>query len=182
MIKKIVLGLFILTGFLGGFFSVHAWGAIWQDYSKPYYDSPWVSTDPMETDFWAEFTEHAVEEKDSLLKSLFWVFKLDGYIAEWETQPALVYIKMIINWALALVSFVALCLLIYAFYNVVIWDEKKIDTAKTYLKNIAIAIAIMGVSWLLVSFLYWLYESPAKNDVSVSYNTFVVEHPLYFFA
>lgn len=81
-------------------------------------------------------------------------------------QKAFYYIKSILNYALAFVSFIAFMLLLYGFYMMLIGDgEKGRDKVKSTLKGIAIAIISMSLSWLIVSALFWIYENPAQKDL-----------------
>ena len=93
------------------------------------------------------------------------VLKLDINNKYKGPQKAFYYIKSILNYALAFVSFIAFMLLLYGFYMMLIGDgEKGRDKVKSTLKGIAIAIISMSLSWLIVSALFWIYENPAQKD------------------
>lgn len=53
-------------------------------------------------------------------------------------------------------------LVLYAFYMMLIGDgEKGWEKVKSTLKGVAIAIIVMSLAWLIVSMLFWIYESQA---------------------
>lgn len=77
-------------------------------------------------------------------------------------QKALYYLRNLLNYALGFVSFIAFILLLYSFYMMLIGDgQKGWDKVKSTLKGIAIAIAVMGLSWMIVSLLFWIYGQQA---------------------
>ena len=120
----------------------------------------------LDTDYWRMIKENTVTEKSSLLNKALEIFNLDESSNEKYTWPkkALAYAIYLINYALGFVAFIALCLLIYSFYCVVVGDQKQIDKAKSYLKWIAIAIVVMGLSWFITSLIFWLYDDVAKDE------------------
>ncbi len=120
----------------------------------------------LDTDYWKMIKENTVTEKSSLLNKALEIFNLDESSNEKYTWPkkALAYAIYLINYALGFVAFIALCLLIYSFYCVVVGDQKQIDKAKSYLKWIAIAIVVMGLSWFITSLIFWLYDDVAKDE------------------
>lgn len=140
----------------------------------PYED--WVSWDKssLQTDYWEMMKNNVVTEEHSLLNRILDVFNLWPDENSWRyngVQKALYYARYLLNYALSFVAFIALCLLIYSFYCVILWDEKKIDTAKSYIKGIAIAIIVMWLSWIIVSFLFWIYEDIAQDNPLTRINT-----------
>jgi len=141
------------------------WICLWGTDKFPYEVDWWSDTTEgkMGTDFWLLVKDNAVDG-DSLLRRALGVFKLDK---ERYTGPkkALAYATYLLNYALTFVAFIAFCLLMYSFYCVVVWDQKQIDKAKSYLKWIAIAIVVMWLSWLIVSLIFRLYEDIEKNPV-----------------
>ena len=118
-----------------------------------------------DTNYWALITTDAVKQDDGLLTKIMQVLKLDINNKYKGPQKAFYYIKSILNYALAFVSFIAFMLLLYGFYMMLIGDgEKGRDKVKSTLKGIVIAIISMSLSWLIVSALFWIYENPAQKD------------------
>lgn len=66
-------------------------------------------------------------------------------------------IKLAINRVLWLLALIALIILIYQWVIMLVnaKDSKKIDEWYTTVKNVAIALVFIGVSWLIVSFIFW---------------------------
>lgn len=165
IIKKFILSMFIALGIS----YAALWTCIWMD--APFYyekDSPIGSFkwDKMDTDIWLLTRENAVIPTDSILNRALKIFNLDNAERYSGPQKALAYAIYLINYALAFVAFIALCLLIYSFYCVVVGDEKQIDKAKWYLKWIAIAIVVMGLSWIIASLIFWIYDEIAKDQAA----------------
>lgn len=65
-------------------------------------------------------------------------------------------VKNVINWVLGLLALIALIILIIQGVLMLInaRDSKKIEEGYTTIKNVAIALVFIGVSWLLVSFIF----------------------------
>ena len=72
-------------------------------------------------------------------------------------------IQKAINWVLAMLSFVCLCLVIYAGFLMLTsgWDSKKYEKWFSIIKNTAIWLAIIAVSWLVVSLIFYLINTAA---------------------
>lgn len=76
-----------------------------------------------------------------------------------NTQPAIYYIKFLIDVALSFVAFIALCFLIYYLYIIFFSDRDEwITNARWYALNAFIAILLIGLSWMIVSFAFYIYE------------------------
>lgn len=151
--KKLIFTLwFFLFGSL--FFSTYA-----QTNSNDfYYEQGGIGTE-IDTEYGRLIKEDAVNPEDSLLNRLLTVFKLDQPDYHWP-QKAFYYIKKILNYGLSFVSLVALGLLLYSFYSMLTGDgDKQLGKVKETLKGIAIAILVMGISWMIVSLLFWLYQN-----------------------
>lgn len=120
----------------------------------------------IDTNYGKLITTDAVKKNNNLLIRLMTeAFNLDIINKYKGPQKAFAYIKFIISYALAFVSFVAFLLLLYGFYMMLIGDgEKGRDKVKSTLKGIVIAIIAMSLSWLIVSALFWIYENPAQKD------------------
>ena len=91
--------------------------------------------------------------KNSLLYKIRGYFRLNQN--ENDGNPATTYVKYIMNMALGLVSFVSLILVLFAFY-LILFDkgEEGVKKAKKILTGVAIAITLMALSWLIVSFFF----------------------------
>jgi hypothetical protein len=129
------------------------------DISFPYPDKDYTSipTNEWSTYIWWIIKSGTVYQ-DSLTVRLIQAF----YDAEFNpnsTQPAQYYVKFLIDVALSLVAFIALCLLIYYLYIIFFGDrEKNISQAKNHALNAFIAICLIGVSWMIVSFAFYMYS------------------------
>ncbi len=137
-------------------FSIQWAGA--QDF---YYDyNPWnPSTE--NTNIGEIIKDDAVTPQSSILYRLRQAFKLTGWIYE-EDKTALAYIKMVVNIMLGLVGFIALILVIYAFYLMFFSEQEEgLTKAKKILKGVWIAITIMFLSYFIVSFIYFVYGTAA---------------------
>jgi len=69
-------------------------------------------------------------------------------------------IQKAINWALWILAAIALCLVIYAWFLMLTswWDSKKYDSWLSIIKNAAIWLVVIGVSWLIVSLIFYIIE------------------------
>lgn len=78
-------------------------------------------------------------------------------------------IKRTINWILSILSLIVFVLLLWWGFQMVTanWDDKKFGAGMTILKQAAIWLAFIGVSWLMVSMIFrilwqvWATSSPA---------------------
>ena len=67
------------------------------------------------------------------------------------------YIQGIINIALGLLAFICVIILIYNFFMIFFGKEKEgIENAQKAIKRVSLVIVIIGLSWIVVSFLFWL--------------------------
>lgn len=69
----------------------------------------------------------------------------------------LISIKLVINRVLWLLALIALIVLIYTWVMMLInaRDSKKIEEWYGVVRNVAIALVFIWVSWLVVSFIFW---------------------------
>jgi len=101
----------------------------------------------------------AIQPSNSILNRLYWLFGLQWDNYQWE-KKALNYVKMVLNMVLGLVSFVSLILIIYSFYLIFfVKQEEWVAKAKKMLIWVFIALAIMWLSWLIVSFIFDIYKT-----------------------
>ena len=98
------------------------------------------------------------EENDTIIVKLLWVFWLDN--DTWKDHKFIDYARAIINMALWLVSFIALIMCIYTFYMMFFTEnEAWIKKAKWNLVGIFIALGILWLAWIIVSFIFRWYQS-----------------------
>lgn len=74
-------------------------------------------------------------------------------------DKAISYVQILINYALALLWFIALLVILYSFY--MIFFGKSDDGVANARKTVvwaAIALLIIGVSWFVVNFLFYIYN------------------------
>ena len=73
-------------------------------------------------------------------------------------------IKNTINWVLWLLSLIVFILLLWWGFQMVTanWDDKKFGAGMTILKQAAIWLAFIAVSWLLVSMIFRVLSEVAK--------------------
>ena len=66
-------------------------------------------------------------------------------------------VQKAINWVLAMLATVALVICLYGWFKMMTsaWDEKKYKDWLNVLKYAAIGLAIIGLSWLIVSVVFW---------------------------
>ena len=85
-------------------------------------------------------------------------------IPESAANKFLASIKNIINRALGLLAFVAIVILLIAWFKMLFfaqddWEQKK---AFATVKNVAIALIFIGISWLIVSGIFWFVDIVTK--------------------
>lgn len=99
------------------------------------------------------------EGDDTIIVRLLWVFWLDN--DTWKDHKFIDYARAIMNMALWLVSFIALAMSIYTFYLMFFTEnEAGIKKAKWNLVGIFIALAIIWLAWIIVSFIFrWYHEN-----------------------
>jgi hypothetical protein len=88
------------------------------------------------------------------------------YGTEKQQEDSLIHtIRKAINWVLGLLSFICLCLVIYAGFLMLTsgWDSKKYETWFSIIKNAALWLAIIAVSWLLVSLIFYVINTAVET-------------------
>ena len=153
LIKKLILTSMLTIWIISFWFSI--------DFYYDYDETTTAIWD--ETEIWHIIQTDVIENNDSSLNKLMDLFHLSQQ--DWYdsgTSKAIYYIKMIVNMLLSFVSLIALVMLIYAFYMMFFSKhESGMTKAKQMLKGIAIALAIMWLSWFIVSFIFWIQASSA---------------------
>lgn len=79
----------------------------------------------------------------------------------------LAIVQIAINWILWMLAFVALVYMLYCWFLVLSsWsDDKNVSKWKNWIKTTLIAIAWIGLAWLIISAMIWII-----NTVAVSAN------------
>jgi len=77
---------------------------------------------------------------------------------EWNGYTLLDTIQNAINRILWMLSFVALVLCLRGWFQMLTaaWDDWKVKSWTKILKNAAIGLAVIWLSWLVVSFVFWI--------------------------
>lgn len=114
------------------------------------------------TDIAADSIKPDTQNSTSIIKRLTDFFRLSGtaYDNPNSTSKATDYVKWILNILLALVSFLSLVMVIFAFYLIFFskWDEA-VGKAKKILIGVGIALAIMWLSRFIASFFFNIYQT-----------------------
>ena len=99
---------------------------------------------------------------DTILRRLLKQFWLD--YSKWKDLKFIDYLRAIINIALWLLSFVALIMIIYTLYMIFFSkDDVWVNKAKENLTWIFIALAIVWLAWIIISFIFRLYNDRRKS-------------------
>ena len=167
-IKKYYLyGIILLTGIL-------LWGSVfityWQGSEWFYYwtEFEWENlNDEQKTDLAKILKDDSINTNDNtLLYKIRKYFRLTGTESYDQDKPATGYITMIMNMALWLTSFISLVLVIFAFYLMFFQkQEEGFAKAKKILIWVAIALVIMWLSWVIVSFFFEIYSTEAVKNI-----------------
>ncbi len=119
------------------------------------------------TDLAQVIKDDSINTKETtLLYKIRQYFRLTGSETYDQEKPAIAYINMIINMALGLTSFISLILIIFAFYLMFFQKgEEGFTKAKKILIGVAIALVVMALSWLIVSFFFQIYSTEAIKNI-----------------
>lgn len=126
-----------------------------------------------------------IKGKNTIIVRLLEVFWLDNSME--RDLKFIDYAKAIMNLALWLVAFIALITSIYTFYMMFFTEnEAWIKKAKENLVGIFIALAIIWLAWIIVSFIFWWYQSNWEranlfevDNTSFNYNTNTIDNQIY---
>ena len=156
MLKKFtryIMSTFIMIWFMWSLCHAIPVGVSLDD-SFPYKGSPADSVSCDDTSLW----DCVHVEDNSIMKWLLETFWLEGGAFEWE-HKFLTYVRAILNLAISLISIIALIMTIYTFYLMFFTDnEAWIKKAKWNLVGIFIALAVIWLAWIIVSFIFWRYK------------------------
>ncbi|MFA7284470.1 MAG: hypothetical protein WC004_01445 [Candidatus Absconditabacterales bacterium] len=98
-------------------------------------------------------------QNDSFVEQILDTFGFNVGSVGGGTAPdsALSYIQYLFNIALGLLAMISVIILIYNFFMIFFSKEKEgVENAQKAVKRVAIVILIMGLSRLIVSFLFWV--------------------------
>lgn len=103
---------------------------------------------------------------ESIWNKIMWIIHIPQKI-DYETELwyVLALIKIVINRILWMLAFVALIYMLYCGFLVLSsWsDNKSADKGKKWMKNAAIAIAWLGLAWLIVSIMIWFIKVISRS-------------------
>lgn len=163
---KLILSITLIFGWLTTFNTTFA-QPIQGDYTYdfPIPDGSLVTDTP--TCYWEDCTEFIyeipVDENDSIMGQLLSLFWLNNAALSWD-HKFIKYVRWILNMALWLLSMIALVMTIYTFYMMFFTEnEAWAKKARQNLVGIFIALAIIWLAWLIVSFIFWRYQSKWQN-------------------
>jgi hypothetical protein len=104
-----------------------------------------------------------IDDEDSIIGQLLSIFWLNNSALSWD-HKFIKYVRWILNMALGILSMIALVMTIYTFYMMFFSDnEAWTKKAKGNLIGIFIALAIIWLAWLIVSFIFRWYQSHWQN-------------------
>lgn len=130
-----------------------------------YYDYEPTQAGEDTIDMWKLIKEKWVRDQTSIVYKLREKLKLTGGVYSQSDDKALDYIKMIINIALWLVSFISLLLIIYALYLMFFSQaEEALTRAKKIFVWVMIALWVMGVSYFITTFIFFIYEKTTSTQ------------------
>ncbi len=122
----------------------------------------YTPSEATKTDIAAELIVPDTQNKTSLLQRLTDFFRLSdtSYNADGSTAKATNYVKWILNILLGFVSFLSLVMIIFAFYLIFFskWEDG-VAKARKILIGVAIALAVMWLSWFIASFFFDIYTT-----------------------
>ena len=95
-----------------------------------------------------------------------------------DQEDSLIHtIQTAINWVLGMLALVSLVLCLYAGFKMLTswWDSKKYDAWLSIIKNAAIWLAIIALSWLIVSLIFWIINGSVAPNISDNPSPGIVE-------
>lgn len=117
------------------------------------------------TDLWNCTSIKEDEKKewsDTIIRRLLWVFGLKA--DKKDDLKFIDYARAILNMTLGLIALIAFIMTIYTFYMIFFSEnEAWIKKAKWNLIGIFIALGIVWLAWLIVSFIFWWYQANWKQ-------------------
>ena len=94
-----------------------------------------------------------------------WIHTIWTQKKQWDSL--LHTVQTAINWVLWILATISLCLVLYAgFLMMTSWgDSKKYDSWLSIIKNAAIWLAIIAVSWLIVSLIFYVINWSVNPNI-----------------
>jgi hypothetical protein len=140
----------------------------WSFFYETNQDTTSTDTEAEKIEIWNLVKRDAISKQDWVFQTITNFFGMGKYVDSWSPKfwsPALWYVQMIINRLLWLVSFIALVVSIFAFYQIFFnkWEEW-VTKAKKMLTWVWIALAIMWLSWIIISFFFYFYTDIATKQ------------------
>ena len=109
---------------------------------------------------------------NNTLAQWFWdMIGVDGIHTIWtknKQEDSLLYtVQTAINRVLWILATITLCLVLYAWFLMLTswWDSKKYDEWLKIIKNAAIWLAIIAVSWLIVSLIFYVINGSVNPNI-----------------
>lgn len=166
-IKKLIFSIITIAAFLW------IWCIAQEDYF-PYTEvsRPWIN-DPVNVDISTIIQEEIIDtysdtspDSKNWLNRLLILFMPNSAMYLWTEWPSILfYLKTIVNLLLSFVSLISLILLIFAFYMIFFKkDEAGITTAQQIIKWVVIALVVIWLSRIVVSFLF-RFENENTQDL-----------------
>jgi hypothetical protein len=84
--------------------------------------------------------------------------KFDENVSDGTTNTLVDTVKSAINWILGLLAFIALVFLLYGGFKVLTagTDEGALEDAWKIVKNAALGILLIAISWIVVTFIFYI--------------------------
>lgn len=115
---------------------------------------------------WCSIQCNAINTPNWWFWAMFGVHWIGVYGTQENQEDSLIHtIRKAINWVLGLLSFICLCLVLYAGFLMLTsgWDSKKYEKWFSIMKNAAIWLAIIAVSWLIVSLIFYVINTAVET-------------------
>jgi len=163
-IKKLTFSLVTLGSFIWMWFSA-------QNFPYTEITVPWENT-PVDIDISTIIKEEIINDDLNTPDSKNWlnrilkIFMPNTAMYMWSEWPSILfYLKTIVNLLLSFISLISLILLIFAFYMIFFKkDEAGITTATQIIKWVVIALVVIWLSRIVVSFLF-RFENENTQDL-----------------
>ena len=153
MLLGAFLGIFAVAGiaFLPGYTNAQSWGNVGDTQGGEWWGGGYEQFGASEK-LW-------YDQQD--LKYAPSVYGKDAF----QKDNMIVTIKKAINWVLGILSFVALCLCLWGGFQMMTsgGDSKKYESWLNLLKWAAIGLAVIAVSWLVVSLIFYVINTAQET-------------------
>ena len=190
--KKLLRSILSITIIWFIWYSFCLWNLFWDGRTSTTSDFPYQDHNVDKLDCGDDYTNlwdcTSIKEDtsgdDTIIRRLLAQFWLD-YSKDRDLK-FIDYLKAVMNMALWLLSMIALVMTIYTFYMMFFSENSAgIKKAKWNLIGIFIALGIIWLAWLIVSFIFWRYESNWKDKESIipeqkiTYNVNSLDNQIY---